>query len=196
MAKDDPKPRPLTPVQQSQLKALLAQHDAFERHLRESPSVAAEREHRRAEEARLVRERDALAAKERRAARNLRALQNRLSDLTEELSATAFRNAKGDMRRVTRAQQWLAQINVEGLNKVKLIDPDAFAEAITVIFSALFFPEPTAEQSPEQSEAERNAERAKLAMDICNAARKARSEPLLTESEFKLIPFSKIKKET
>ena len=76
MSKDNPpRPRALTPVEKANLKRLLAENDAFNAYVANSPSAKEERRQREAEEERLRAEQRRLVAEEKRAARNLVELQ-------------------------------------------------------------------------------------------------------------------------
>ena len=95
--------------------------------------------------------------------------------MTEDLVALSYRNARGDMKRVDRAQHWLKQINPAAAAKTT---PEHLAEAVHVAFAA-YFPEFFAAPSQEEVNATLDRQRAETAKAIVNAARKSRGEPPL-----------------
>ena len=191
MAKDPPRPKVLTPIEQANLKRLLKENDEFNAFVANSPTAQDEHRQRADEERRLRAEQARLVAEEKRAAANLVDLQLALSDVTEDLIALSYRNARGDMKRVDRAQQWLKQINPAAAAKTT---PENLAEAVHVAFQAYFpefFSEPAA-PSQEQVNAALDRQRAETAKAIVNAARKARGEAPLDN----IIPINISKKDT
>ena len=157
MGRDPPRPKVPTPVELATLKRLLAEHDAFEAFLKDSPTAHQEREQRAAEERRLRDEQDRLAREERAASRHLVDLQLALDDVTEEMMAAAIRNSQGDLRRIERAQKWLAAIKVNP--DLKKVSAEDYAEALRVCFWSVFPELFSVEQSPTVAEMEFCAQR-------------------------------------
>ena len=168
-------PRPLTPIEKANLKRLLAEHDAYEAFLRNSPTAQQEREQRAAEECRLRAEQKFLAEQKAATAAKLTALSAALENVTEDLMAIALRNSKGDLRRVARAEQWLKHINVSVLKRTS---PEDFTEAMHAMFQGMFPEFFQVEKQPTQDEydAALDAQRAETAKQIVNAGRKARGD--------------------
>ena len=106
------------------------------------------------------------------------------------MMAAALRNSQGDLRRIERAQKWLAAVKVDP--DLKKVSAEDYAAALRVCFRSVFPELFSAEQSPTVAEmgSALNAKRAETALAIVNAGRKARNEPPVDSI---VIPFFRTK---